>query len=304
MKRILAMILSMLLVLGTAYAQESLEFCGCGVTLTSVQDDGNVFGGSNKATGRYIKLYINCTDGSFTWADMRQHIGELTLMDANDNTYIPTGYGFVPEEGASTAVEDMDKINYVGVAPLYDIPAEQSVNELWLVCGNVRVALDGVPAWKDDDAAEGQAEELSIALEGDWTLTGLDFKTPDMENGIFSIDAGLTLNEEFEYGLSLTLGEDGGIKSDIGLSGFLDLVDALPFQTTVLDLKDYTGWSVAEGMLTFAPDDTAFAVALEDGTLRLTWSSDVEILSTTNEQGLTSKSGTVAMEITLSFVQP
>lgn len=151
----------------------------------------------------------------------------------------------------------------------------------------------GVAPAPDDDAK---------ALCGEWQLTSIAFRTPDADNGIYTIDATMSISEGFEYGRDLILREDMTMISLIDLSALIEAVPELPFTISDLDLKDYLGWTYANGTLTLTPDGPAFAASYDEASkeLRLTRSGEVAIITNT-ANGMTTQSDSVLIDITMVF---
>jgi len=139
---------------------------------------------------------------------------------------------------------------------------------------------------------------------GEWTLQTINFFTPDADNGIFSIDAGLSIAEGSTYGSGLTLNADGTITSDIDVYGLIEVIPQLPFSVPDLCLCNDTEWTYAEDSLSLAPGGTVLALAYDEAAaqLSLTFSGTVEIQSTTTDAG-TTKGGPVEIEITLVLLR-
>lgn len=137
----------------------------------------------------------------------------------------------------------------------------------------------------------------ALKLCGNWQLSSIIFRTPEADNGIFTIDATMDVSEGFEYGLNLKLSEDWTLSSDIDLDSLTEAVDELPFSTDGLDLSKYTSWSYTNELFTPAPAGPALTAAVDkqSGELSLTWSGNVNIGSTD------ANGGTVALDITLIF---
>ena len=151
----------------------------------------------------------------------------------------------------------------------------------------------GAAAAFDDDAQ---------ALCGEWLLDSIIFRTPDAENGIYTIDATMSISEGFEYGRDLILREDMTMISPIDLSALIEAVPELPFTINDLDLKDYSGWTYANGTVTLTYGGPKFAAVYDEASeeLRLTRSGEVAILPDT-ANGMTTQSGTVLIDITMVF---
>jgi len=130
-------------------------------------------------------------------------------------------------------------------------------------------------------------------LAGEWVLTAITFRTPETDNGIFSVDATMEISEGFEYGRNLSLREDMTMIGLIDLSALIDAVNELPFSVSDLDFKDYSGWKYANGVVTLTNSGPEFAASYDDATeeLHLTWSGTVQI----------DPSGEVRMDITMVF---
>ena len=151
----------------------------------------------------------------------------------------------------------------------------------------------GVAAALEDDAQ---------ALCGEWLLDSIIFRTPDADNGIYAIDATMSISEGFEYGRDLVLREDMTMISFIDLSALIDAVAELPFTIDDLDLKDYSGWTYANGTITLTYGGPAFAAVYDEASqeLRLTRSGEVAILSDA-ANGMATQSGSVLIDITMVF---
>jgi len=149
------------------------------------------------------------------------------------------------------------------------------------------------------DAAPSEA---ASALAGEWVLESIRFYTPVSDNGIYKIDGTMSISEGYPYGRSLALSADGTAASDVNLNALVKAVPELPFETDDLDLSEYAGWAVEGESLTFSPDGPALIVAHDEAakTLSLTSSGEVEIQSM-EVNGASSKTGTVAIEITMTF---
>ena len=130
-------------------------------------------------------------------------------------------------------------------------------------------------------------------LAGEWVLTAITFRTPETDNGIFSMDATMEISEGFEYGRNLSLREDMTMIGLIDLSALIDAVNELPFSVSGLDFKDYSGWKYANGVITLTNSGPELAASYVDATeeLHLTWSGTVQI----------DPSGEVLMDITMVF---
>ncbi len=142
--------------------------------------------------------------------------------------------------------------------------------------------------------------EEALALCGDWLLTGVRFYTPKQDNGIYAIDGTLGLSEGYDLGRDLRLLEDGRFASDINISALIENVNELPFAAEDLDFRAYGKWEFQDDLIIPAPDGPALHVeeAPAEGELLLKNSRTVEIESV-EQNGATTKSGTVDIEITL-----
>lgn len=153
------------------------------------------------------------------------------------------------------------------------------------------------------------AEQTSAALDdagralcGEWLLDSIIFRTPDADNGIYAIDATMSISEGFEYGRDLILREDMTMISFIDLSALIEAVPELPFTINDLDLKDYAGWTYVNGTMTLTYGGPAFAAVYDEASkeLRLTRSGEVAIMpGSTN--GMVTQSGSVLIDITMVF---
>jgi hypothetical protein len=140
------------------------------------------------------------------------------------------------------------------------------------------------------------------AFFGEWLLDSIIFYTPNEDNGIYTIDATMSISEGFEYGRDLSLREDMKMISFVDLSALIEAVPELPFTINDLDLKDYSGWMYANGTLTLTPVGPAFTASYDEASqeLRLTRSGEVAIIPNT-ANGMTTQSGTVLIDITMVF---
>jgi hypothetical protein len=130
-------------------------------------------------------------------------------------------------------------------------------------------------------------------LAGEWLLTAITFRTPETDNGIFSMDATMEISEGFEYGRNLSLRNDMTLIGLIDLSALIDAVNELPFSVTDLDFKDYSGWEYTNGVVTLTKSGPELAASYDEASeeLRLTWSGTVQI----------DPAGEVLMDITMVF---
>ena len=140
------------------------------------------------------------------------------------------------------------------------------------------------------------------AFFGEWLLDSIIFHTPDEDNGIYTIDATMSISEGFEYGRDLSLREDMKMISFVDLSALIEAVPELPFTINDLDLKDYSGWAYANETITFTPVGPAFSASYDEAAkeLRLTRSGEVAIIPNT-ANSMTTQSGTVLIDITMVF---
>lgn len=140
------------------------------------------------------------------------------------------------------------------------------------------------------------------AFFGEWLLDSIVFRTPNEDNGIYAIDASMSISEGFEYGRDLSLREDMKMISFVDLSALIEAVPELPFTINDLDLKDYSGWTYSNGTITFTPGGPAFTASCDEASkeLRLTRSGEAAIIPNT-VNGMTTQSGTVLIDITMVF---
>ena len=139
--------------------------------------------------------------------------------------------------------------------------------------------IDAVPTTGTSAGAALTLDEDAQAFCGEWLLDSIIFRTPDADNGIYTIDAAMSISEGFEYGRDLILREDMAMVSFIDLSALIDAVPELPFAISDLDLNVYSGWTYTNGTLTLTPDGPAFAAVYDEASqeLRLTRSGEVAI---------------------------
>jgi len=140
------------------------------------------------------------------------------------------------------------------------------------------------------------------AFFGEWVLDKIIFHTPNEDNGIYTIDATMSITEGFEYGRDLSLRKDKKMVSVVDLSALIEAVPELPFTINDLDFKDYSGFAYANGTLTLTPVGPAFTASCDEAAkeLRLTRSGEVAIIPNT-VNGMKAQSGTVLIDITLVF---
>ena len=162
--------------------------------------------------------------------------------------------------------------------------------------------IEAAPATETSTGVAAALDDDAQALSGEWLLDSIIFRTPDADNGIYTIDATMGISEGFEYGRDLVLKEDMTMVSLIDLSALIDAVDELPFTVNDLDLKDYSGWTYANGTITLTYGGPAFAAVYDEAAeeLRLTRSGEVAIVSNT-ANGMATQSGSVLIDITMVF---
>ena len=162
--------------------------------------------------------------------------------------------------------------------------------------------IEAVPTTGSSAGVAAALDGDAQALCGEWLLTSIIFHTPDADNGIYTIDATMSISEGFEYGRDLILREDMTMISFIDLNALIEAVPELPFTINDLDLKDYSGWTYANGTITLTYGGPAFAAVYDEASeeLRLTRSGEVAIIpGTTN--GMVTQSGSVLIDITMVF---
>ncbi len=152
------------------------------------------------------------------------------------------------------------------------------------------------------DAAPASDDFGKEAFFGEWLLTSIIFRTPDADNGIYAIDATMNISEGFEYGRDLVLRKDMKMVSFVDLSALIDAVPELPFAINDLDLKDYAGWTYANGTITLTYGGPAFEAVYDEASkeLRLTCSGEVAILPGA-ANGIATQTGAVLIDITMVF---
>lgn len=138
---------------------------------------------------------------------------------------------------------------------------------------------------------------------GEWQLTAITFRTPETNNGIYTIDATMNISEGFEYGRELILKEDMGMNSNINLRALMNAVDELPFSIDELNLLVYSGWEYANGTLTLTAGGPAFTAYYDEAARKLlmTHSGEATILSPA-ESGEATQLGSVLLDITMEFI--
>ncbi len=162
--------------------------------------------------------------------------------------------------------------------------------------------IEAFPAIEPSAGAAAASDDGAQALCGEWLLDSIIFCTPDENNGIYTIDAAMSISEGFEYGRDLVLREDMKMISFIDLSALIDAVPELPFSISDLDLKDYSGWTYRSGTVTLTYGGPAFTAVYDEASreLRLTRSGEVAILSG-SANGMATQSGSVLIDITMVF---
>lgn len=168
-------------------------------------------------------------------------------------------------------------------------------------------ALDALPievtaATEAPAGAAAAFDDDAQVYFGEWMLDSIIFRTPDENNGIYTIDATMSISDGFEYGRDLVLHEDMTMVSLIDLSALIEAVPELPFAINDLDLKDYSGWTYSNGTITLAYGGPAFTATCDEASqeLRLMRSGEVAIHSDT-ANGMATQSGSVLIDITMVF---
>ena len=168
----------------------------------------------------------------------------------------------------------------------------------------VRVPPVQAPALAGANTGTAGQEEAEAAPWQDrpWQLDTLAFLTPQ-ENDTFSIDASMSLDGSGTYGSLLTLLGSGEMDSDLTLNDLIEAVPQLPFLAEELDLSLYETYTAEGSEILLAPGDVPMTLEYdtEADRLSLTYTCTVQILSQTTENGLTTRGGTVEMQITMGF---
>lgn len=225
------------------------------------------------------------------------------VMHMRDGQIVVPIWAYVIKDGvkysASSVSCDSSGV-YTYMFDLAELPDEVYLYSVENKDAPVLLKSGGFDAGKTEIASADAA--IPEYLCGAWRLEGIDFLTPE-ENDFFSIDAGMTLDENAK-GNTLTLNADKSMISDVDIDGLVAAVSELPFETKGLNLGAYESWSCDGDALTFFPDGVSLHWSYDEAedVLSILWADEVEIESTETSAG-TSAGGTVQMQITLNFVR-
>jgi len=121
------------------------------------QDDGSVKNGSNTPSGKFINVSLHCEDGKLVWDDISSY-SEFTLEDSDGNIYEAVGTGMTFQEGMQIALDKLEKSEFAGMAPIFDVPEDLTFDDLTLrVKGEnegetIIVPLAGLPKPENKDS--------------------------------------------------------------------------------------------------------------------------------------------------------
>ncbi len=126
----------------------------------SVLDDGSISMGTTRPTGRFIRLTLDCLDGTISWAELTGQITDFSLRDSNGNDYAALGSGMKTVDGEGFKLDNIESSEYAAIQPIFDIPAGLVLGELTLrvkteTAGEtILVRLADVPLFVEPEEAE------------------------------------------------------------------------------------------------------------------------------------------------------
>lgn len=184
MKKITAFVLILVLLLslfsGVCQAEnekkssDAFMWNGHSMRIEKGVDDGTVICGNLQPVGRFIQIFVVCEDGTFTWKELSEHAGKITLSGSDGTVFNIAGYGFHAVEGSSMDVAALSTNPYDGFSPIFDVPDTESFATLTLLVkgldGTESLPLAGL------EAQEGNTQEstnvIPPELVGTWKGTG------------------------------------------------------------------------------------------------------------------------------------
>lgn len=155
---------------GAEAVEMAFPWHGHTMSVLYVLDDGTVVNGNEKPDGRYIKVFLECTDGVLSWDDIGAY-SEFAVRDSSGKVYVAEATGFTPVEGQSTNINDMENIDYIQLHPIFDIPENLTIDELELryetgfADSHGEISLKGIPnqAPEQQPASSAPAKEVDLA---------------------------------------------------------------------------------------------------------------------------------------------
>lgn len=180
----------------TAPQRDEFLWQGCRLYISYILDDGSIPAGTYTLSGKAVRVCLVCAEGLLSWDDVSKFSEGFQLKGPDGTVYEPFSCSWSTFGSENFALSDLDKMQFKGVFPNFDIPADGDLSEYRLLVrtdeGQREFSLAGVPqqapetipdpvltetgpAGKEPDALpEGWYQTVERSEEGsdvDWTET-------------------------------------------------------------------------------------------------------------------------------------
>lgn len=96
-------------------------------------DDDTIKNGSNQPEGKYVQVFLKSVDGTIPWEQLTDKYKDFSVRDLGGKEYKAVAAGFSSDEEGGVDIRDLDKVEYSGVYPMFDVPKDVMLDDLTLL---------------------------------------------------------------------------------------------------------------------------------------------------------------------------